>query len=213
MCWRMNTRDCVKRAIFLLNFVLLVALASLASAGMSAAADFEKGLKAAQSGDMKTALKEWAPLAAKGHAQAQFNLGVMYHTGKGVEKDLGEAYSWFLLAAEQGLPQAQNHVGYFLENGIAVSQDHIKAASWYRLAAKQGYWTAQENLGGMYLHGKGVPKSGQLAAMWAAIATINGSYKAEALLNEVEKQLSDSEKKTAWELAVSCIEESYLYCN
>ena len=40
----------------------------LGSAGVSASADFQKGLTAAQSGDFATALREWTPLAEQGNA-------------------------------------------------------------------------------------------------------------------------------------------------
>ena len=51
----------------------------LGSVGVSASADFQKGLTAAQSGDFATALREWTPLAERGDASAQHNLGVMTH--------------------------------------------------------------------------------------------------------------------------------------
>ena len=35
-------------------------------------------------------------------AEAQHNLGVMYHNGQGVPKDYAEAARWYRLAAEQG---------------------------------------------------------------------------------------------------------------
>ena len=50
----------------------------LGSAGMSASADFQKGLTAYKSGDFATALREWKPLAEQGNVNAQFNLGFMY---------------------------------------------------------------------------------------------------------------------------------------
>ena len=49
----------------------------LGSAGVSWSADYQKGLTAAQSGDFATALREWTPLADKGNADAQYNLGLM----------------------------------------------------------------------------------------------------------------------------------------
>ena len=42
------------------------------------AADFDKGLAAAEAGDYATALAEWKPLAEQGYAAAQFNLGLLY---------------------------------------------------------------------------------------------------------------------------------------
>ena len=42
-------------------------------------------------GDYDTALKEFRPLADQGYADAQFNLGVWYHQGRGVVQDYQEA--------------------------------------------------------------------------------------------------------------------------
>ena len=72
------------------------------SAGMSWGADFQKGLDAANSGDFTTALREWKPLAKQGHALAQFNLGVMYGTGRGVIQDNVYAHMWLNIAASSG---------------------------------------------------------------------------------------------------------------
>ena len=44
----------------------------------------------------------WFRLAAEqGHAQAQFNLGIMYNTGRGVPQDNVSAHMWLNLAAAQ----------------------------------------------------------------------------------------------------------------
>ena len=54
----------------------LVLAITLLVGGVSVAIaqDFNKGLKAAQSGDFQTALQEWRPLAEQGDASAQFVL-------------------------------------------------------------------------------------------------------------------------------------------
>ena len=41
-------------------------------------------------------------MAEQGNARAQYNLGAMYFTGRGVPKDNVLAYHWFTLAAAQG---------------------------------------------------------------------------------------------------------------
>ena len=75
----------------LTTLVILTGLIS--SAGAVWAQDLNKGLKAAQSGDFATALKEWRPLAEQGDAEAQEWLGLMYDRGKGVTQDYAEAVS------------------------------------------------------------------------------------------------------------------------
>ena len=52
-----------------------------------AAQDLQKGVTAYQAGDYATALQEWKPLAEAGDAAAQYNLGYMYDSGKGVLQD------------------------------------------------------------------------------------------------------------------------------
>jgi len=50
--------------------------------------------------------------ANKGNAKAQFNLGVMYFMGEGVEQSYNTAFEWFTLSADQGNADAQ----FFLLN-------------------------------------------------------------------------------------------------
>ena len=65
-------------------------------------ADFRAGAEAYERFDYATALKEWRPLAEQGDAAAQYNLGLMYTKGQGVQQDYVQAYLWFNLAAAQG---------------------------------------------------------------------------------------------------------------
>ena len=46
-------------------------------------------------------------LAERGSAQAQYNLGVCYENGDGVEKDTSEAMKWYRIASEQGHKEAE----------------------------------------------------------------------------------------------------------
>lgn len=48
-------------------------------------ATFEDGWQAYQKGEFGRAFTEWQPLAERGDARAQFNLGVLLEQGKGVE--------------------------------------------------------------------------------------------------------------------------------
>jgi len=119
----------------------------LGSAGVSESADFQKGLTAAQRGDFATALREWRPLAEQGDAYAQYNLGQMYATGRGVSQDHKTAAKWFRLAAKGGHADAQRILGMTYEiGGEGVPQDYKTALKWYRLAAKQGNAYAQDDL-------------------------------------------------------------------
>ncbi|MEO2168121.1 MAG: tetratricopeptide repeat protein, partial [bacterium] len=79
-----------------------------------------------------------APLAAdQGFALAQYNLGHMYHTGRGVPQDDAEAVKWYRVAAEQGFAPARYIHGLMYANGRGVPQDHAEALRWFRAAAEQ----------------------------------------------------------------------------
>lgn len=82
--------------------LLLVTLAFFLSIAIFAApiwADFEAGMDAYGRGDYATALREWRPLAERGHPGAQYNLGMLYDFKKGVPQDFAVARQWYDIAA------------------------------------------------------------------------------------------------------------------
>jgi localization factor PodJL len=50
----------------------------------------------------KSASQWFRKAAERGVADSQFNLGILYARGIGVEQNLAESYKWFSLAAAQG---------------------------------------------------------------------------------------------------------------
>lgn len=107
-------------------------------------ADFAAGLEAYHRGDFQTALVEWRPLAEAGVAEAQFNLGLLFRDGKGVDADPVVAHAWFLGAAEQGYARAQYRVASMYENGEGVEPNLILAHMWFALARDQKYEDARK---------------------------------------------------------------------
>ena len=67
-------------------------------------ADFDAGMSAYRVKDYERALAEFQASAIEGHETAQFNLGVLYYRGEGVEKDLVKAFGWIELATQRGDP-------------------------------------------------------------------------------------------------------------
>ena len=97
-------------------------------------------------GDYEAAFREWLPLAELGDVEAQYNLGVLYDEGAGVEQDLAVAVDWYRKAAEQGFIDAQTNLGIMYYAGHGVARDYHEAAKWFRLAAGQGDTEASEYL-------------------------------------------------------------------
>jgi TPR repeat protein len=97
-------------------------------------------------GDYTAAYREWLPLAELGDVEAQFNLGVMYDQGAGVDRNLEKAADWYRKAAEKGFIDAQTNIGIMYYHGLGLPRDHDEAAKWFQLAALQGDAEASEYL-------------------------------------------------------------------
>lgn len=73
--------------------------------------------------------------AGKGDAAAQFNLGLCYAKGEGVEKDDSRAVTWYRKSAEQGYAEAQLNLARCYDGGEGVPKDETEAYAYFSLAA------------------------------------------------------------------------------
>lgn len=112
--------------------------------------------------------------AGQGHANAEFNLAVMYADAL----DLVEAERWYLRALEQGIAQAGLKLGELAEQ----RGDFAQTVSYYLRAANQGSVLAFTRLGAMYWLGKGVGKDYGAAIAWYRKAAENGDRQAQQKL-------------------------------
>jgi len=83
--------------------------------------------------------------AEEGVAEAQFVLGLMYYTGRGVAHDYREAVRWYTKAAKQGIASAQYNLGVVYGNGHGVAQDYKCAYMWWDILASSGEAEAVKN--------------------------------------------------------------------
>ena len=109
------------------------------------AAPMDDAKAAYERGDYALELKILKSLAAQGVANAQYNLGIMYYTGRGVTQDYKEAMKWFRLAAEQGYADAQFNLGGMYKDGQGVTQDYASAHMWWNLASSAGVADGAKN--------------------------------------------------------------------
>ena len=116
--------------------------------------------------------------AEQGDVEAQFNLGLMSLSGKGVPQNYIEAANWYRKAAEQGHAEAQNSLGEIYAKGIGVPQDDAEAVKWFRKAAEQGPVWAHK-LGLRYATGWDVPEDDTEAVKWYRKAAEQGDALAQ----------------------------------
>ena len=105
--------------------------------------------------DYASALGVFRPLADAGNAAAQNNLGVLYETGTGLQKDDAVAIMWYRRGAEQGHAVAQYNLGailsadYLLETAQDESKRYenlVSAYMWLTLASEGGFDRAAQAL-------------------------------------------------------------------
>ena len=107
---------------------------------------FKRGKEALRQSRFEDAADTLSQAAEKGHAGAQYLLGLCYIEGAGVVKNEEEAVKWFRKAAMQGHVDAQCLLGQCYEYGKGVKKDAAEAEKWYTLAAKQGSEFAKDRL-------------------------------------------------------------------
>jgi TPR repeat protein len=144
--------------------------------------DTAAGTRAYERKDYATAYREWLQAANEGHAEAQYNLGMLYLKGLGVASNAQEAFRWLRVAAEQGQVDAEYRVGLMREKGVGSRQDYADAQSWFLLAAQHGDSEAEAELGELYDEGRGVKKDLVRAVYWYEKAAEQGLPEAQAHL-------------------------------
>lgn len=157
----------------------------------------ETGIEAYRRGDYATALRLWRAAAAKGDADAQFNLGQAYKLGGGVAVDLAEAEKWYRLAALQGHAAAEENYGLVLfENGKRAA-----AVPWLERAIGRGAPRAQYLLGVMLFNGDGVAKDWVRAYALMTRAAAGGLEAGKQTLAEMDRYIAAADRTAGKALA------------
>ncbi|MGQ0586677.1 MAG: tetratricopeptide repeat protein [Gammaproteobacteria bacterium] len=99
----------------------------------------EAARAAMQAGNYAEAYCLWRALAEAGDADAQYNLGWMYHNGYGLVIDDAQAQRWWENAAGRGSTDALAALGNLLRyGGRGVPPDPSRAVDWFVRAAGSG---------------------------------------------------------------------------
>ncbi|APZ54046.1 hypothetical protein Ga0080574_TMP3712 [Salipiger abyssi] len=122
--------------------------------------------------------------AARGDAEAQYYLGLLYRAGTGVDQDPASSYNWFLAAAENGHVAAQYELSRALSRGEGTALDTDEALRWLRRAAEGGHVQAQYFLALALDSGRGAPQDRDAALDWVRRAAEAGFLPAQRVLGE-----------------------------
>jgi TPR repeat protein len=138
---------------FLLSALLFAGLSAPLAANEMWEALFKDQLENARSGD----------------AEAQYEVGIMYLKGQGVEQDRDKAVEWLKSAAASGNEQA--------DSKLARIEEQESKFNELKGQAKRGDLEAQYELAMMYLKGRGVEADGKTALRYLQDGADKGDEK------------------------------------
>ncbi|MCW9034003.1 MAG: sel1 repeat family protein [Rhodospirillales bacterium] len=169
-----------------------IALTAALAVSPAYSENFDKGLKAFKQGNFEVAMVQWRPLAEKGDPAAQAELGHMYLSGTGVEKDYAEAIKWYRLASQQNYTPAYYYKGLLLLNGLGEKKDINEAILWLKKSAENENNDAPYILGRIYKRGNGVKFNRIKAYKWFSIGAKQGMRQAAINLKVIEGHMVPS---------------------
>ena len=175
-----------------------IALAAwLLMAAPAVAQNVRAGVEAWQKGDYPAAVTIWTPLAAKGDADAAFNLGQAYRLGKGVPIDLARAQRYLEQAARKGHVDAATTLGVLLfQNG-----NRTAAMRWLKKAAEAGEERAMLLYGTALFNGDGVARDPILAYAFVSRAAAKGLGAAQSTLADLDQTIPSAQREKGLAMA------------
>ncbi len=146
--------------------------------------------------------------ALNGSAASQYEYGLLFEYGRGVDQDDSIAAYWYEKSAAQEYSNAQYRLAILCDNGWGKPPNKKRALELYTAAAHSGNEMAQHDLGIMYFQGAGTAKSLLQAYKWLKIAVLSGNPLMDKHLKLVANEMSTDEIAVAEYLAIEWIEDS-----
>ncbi len=162
-----------------------------------APASTKEGVEKWKQGAYKEAVMAWLPPAARGDANALFNLGLASRQGRGLPKDLEKAEDFFRRAAEKGHNPARTYLGIFLAR---KGQDEEAIRLW-RQAQRAGEPYAHYMLGIKMFNGEGVKKDWPRAYAYMLVARNSGLAQAERAIVKMDANMPPAVREQGRKLA------------
>ena len=134
-------------------------------------------------------------------AQMQYQQGIKYSIGDGVERDYEKAFQLFKQSAEAGHVPAQYQLGIAYAFGEGIGKDITESFKWMEKSARGGDLLAQRQLASMYLSGNGTEKNRVNATAWYMVVAEQGNEMDLQRLVKIKSEMSEQEVIEAEQIA------------
>lgn len=181
-----------------------IAMAASIFVAAPAVADVKTGVDAWSRGDYAAAVREWQGPAARGDADAQFNLAQAYRLGRGVDANIDRARDLYASAAQKGHLKAADNYGLLLFQQGQRQQ----AMPYIKDAAGRGDPRAQYVLGLAHFNADHAAKDWVRAYALMTLANSAGLPQASGAIGQMDTYIPYAERQEAQLLAQQIKQES-----
>lgn len=158
--------------------------------------DYDQGVELLGRGQYTEALKCLGRAAHNGNTDAQYQIGIMYLEGEGMQASPEDAAYWFRKAAQNGHAPSQFEIGNCFLQGIGVQPDERMAAEWFWRGAEGGDPDAALYVARMYRDGRGMKRDISRARKYFKLAAQAGVEGAAEELEALGKEAADKSPRS-----------------
>jgi TPR repeat protein len=126
--------------------------------------------------------------AHRGEEEAQYQLGMALHEGRGMKADPREALLWFNLAGANGIAEAAVQSAKAYEAGLGTKRDTTEAARWWYRAGELGNEMARRRFVELVLSGGVRSAGGPAGVHWIEDVAAAGNTVAQLMLGQIYEQ-------------------------
>lgn len=125
---------------------------------------YAKGMSLYKKNEFEKAFRIFKEMADAGDSQGLYNLGIMYESGKGVERNEEKALQSFQKCADNWFDNCLFEMGnVYMYGSFNVQKNSGKAYDYYMKVALKGHTEAEYKVGSMNFRGDGVGRNDETA--------------------------------------------------
>ena len=199
-------------AMIKLKCLLIAILFYLFSSLALKADDYAKAFEALERGDYETATFFLSFFASNGDSVAQYNMGLLYRDGLGVEKNPQVALSWFYLAAQQRHMLSNFAIAKLIEKHTYLADRTKGRLHFLKEAAFLGHAIAPLEIGNFYYLRRKTDYDLVRAMVWWIISSDRNAPGAGEMIAAISPSLNRSQMNQVSVKLADCDNKTYRDC-
>ena len=174
--------------------------------------DYTKAFEALERGDYKTATYYLSFFASNGDSVAQYNMGILYRDGLGVEKNPKVALSWLYLAAQQRHMLSNFAIAKLIETHPHLADRKKGRLHFLKEAAFLGHAIAPLEIGNFYYSRQETDFDLVRAMVWWIVSSDRDAPGAVEMISSVSPLLNRVQMDQVTVKLADCDNKSYRDC-